>query len=234
MNGWVKIHRSFLDWEWADDPNMVALFLRLILLASFEDKEWHGIVIKRGQAVVGRKSLAEQTGISERTIRTCLSRLESTGEITRKATNKYTIITISKYDGYQLIFDDDDQQVTSNRPTSDQQPTTSKEIKNIRNIPVCDARARLEELTINNSGWLDQTAMSLHTPDVLQVAMDVMTEWELTHIPADEWTPGHLFNHMRVKLAIRKSEDRRTDKVELKEARRAELKRKILEDLKVS
>ena len=137
MDSFIKLYRRFLEWGWHDDPNMVSLFIHLLLLANYEDKEWHGITIERGQFVGGRKVLAEMTGISEQTIRTCLSRLESTGEITRKSTNKFSIITITNYGSYQQSLKGDqpttNQQLTNNQPTTNQQLTTTKEIKKERN-----------------------------------------------------------------------------------------------------
>lgn len=133
MDSFIKLYRRFLEWGWHDDPNMVSLFIHLLLMANYEAKEWHGITIERGQFVGGRKVLAEMTGISEQTIRTCLSRLEATGEITRKSTNKFSIITITKYDSYQQSLKAEqpttNQQLTNNQPTTNQQLTTTKEIK---------------------------------------------------------------------------------------------------------
>jgi hypothetical protein len=133
MEGWIKLHRRFLKWEWWDYPNMVKVFLYLLLSANFETKKWMGITIERGQLVTGRKKLASELKVSERNIRTCLSNLEKTGELTIKTTNKYSIITICNYDTYQDINNINDQQSdqpsTSNRPATDQQPTTTKEVK---------------------------------------------------------------------------------------------------------
>lgn len=121
---WVKLHDKFLEWEWHDKPEMVALWVHLLLAANWKDRRWHGIDVHRGQLVTGRQALSEATGLSVRTIRTCLGRLIQTGEITIKSTNKYSIITICKYDSYQENENAIDQQVTSNRPTIDQQSTT--------------------------------------------------------------------------------------------------------------
>lgn len=121
---WVKLHDKFLEWEWHDKPEMVALWLHLLLFANWKDRRWHGIVVRRGQLVTGRQALSEATGLSVRTIRTCLGRLIQTGEITIKSTNKFSVITICKYDSYQENENAIDQQVTSNRPTIDQQSTT--------------------------------------------------------------------------------------------------------------
>ena len=141
---WVKLHRKFLDWEWFDEEGMVKLFLTLLLMANYEDKKWHGITVHRGQVLTSRDKLAKKVRLSVRSLRTCLSRLEQTGEIDLQTTNKYTIITISNYDRYQVKEDDErpiiDQQPTSNRPATDQQPTTTKEIKEY-NISLSNARA---------------------------------------------------------------------------------------------
>ena len=101
MNGWVKLHSKFLKWEWASDPNMVALFIYLLLKANFKETEWKGVKLERGQLIFGREKASKDTGISVRTIRTCLERLKSTSELSVKTTNKYSIITICKYDSYQ-------------------------------------------------------------------------------------------------------------------------------------
>ena len=138
MDSFIKLYRRFLKWEWADTPNMVSLFIHLLLLANYEDKEWHGVTIKRGQLVTGRVALAKIVGISEQQVRTCLARLQDTGEISLKSTNKSTIITICKFDSYQqndkAEQPTNNQQITNNQPTNNQQITTPKESKEIKKV----------------------------------------------------------------------------------------------------
>ena len=110
---------------------MFHLFAHLIVMANHKDQEWKGIMIKRGQLVTGRFVLSKQTGISQRSIRTCLARLEQTGEIVVKSTNKFSIVTICKYDDYQDKKRASDQQATSKRPASDQQATTNNNENNV-------------------------------------------------------------------------------------------------------
>ena len=136
QDGWIKLHRKFRDWEWHQDPNMVSLFIYLLLEANHEQNRWKGIVVERGQVVFGRKKASLHTGISERSIRTCIERLKSTNELTIKSTNKYSIITLCNYNKYQTskieIDQQNDQQTdiqtTSNRPATDHK----QEVKNIR------------------------------------------------------------------------------------------------------
>lgn len=132
MNGWIKLHRSLLEWEWYNDKNTLKLFIHLLLKANIRDNEWQGIIIKRGSFITSRKNLSTETGLTEREVRTTLSRLEKTGEITRKTTNKYTLITLVKYDNYQ----DKEEEATSKRPANDQQTTTTKEYKKEKNNSV--------------------------------------------------------------------------------------------------
>lgn len=139
--GWVKLHRQITDWEWYTDGNTFRVFLHLLLNANHKDGRHKGIVVKRGQILTGRKVLASALGLSERQIRTALSKLKTTGEIDQQKANKTTksgsIITLCNYDSYQDGDDINDQetnkQTTKKRPTNDQQTTTNKNVKNEKN-----------------------------------------------------------------------------------------------------
>ena len=132
MEGWIKIYRKIMNWEWFDVPEMVALWVHLLINANLEEKVWHGINIPRGSFVTSRKALAEESGLTEQNVRTCLSRLISTNEITIKSTNKYTMVTINNFDNYQPRKEDYQpaEQPTIQQSTN-QQLTTTKEYKNI-------------------------------------------------------------------------------------------------------
>ena len=101
--GWLKIYRKFTDWEWYNNSEMVHLFLHLILKAAPCDKTWQGVQIRRGQVIVGRQKLSAETGISEMKIRTCMARLQESGEIEVVSSNRFTIVTVCNYDVYQPV-----------------------------------------------------------------------------------------------------------------------------------
>lgn len=130
--GWIKLHRKILTWEWYGDVNVRALFLHLLLTVNYEDKKWHGKNIKRGSIITSLSHLAKQAGLSVRQVRVALDKLKMTGEVTNHSTNKYRIITISNYNGYQTRDKQHDKQVTSKRQTNDKQMTTTKEVKKLR------------------------------------------------------------------------------------------------------
>ena len=56
------------------------------------------IDLSPGQFIFGRDKASEETGLSVRTVRTCIKTLENMQNLTIKATNKFSIITISKYE----------------------------------------------------------------------------------------------------------------------------------------
>lgn len=133
MAGWIKLHRKMTDWEWFDDHNTFRLFMYLLMTVNHTAKGWQGITIPAGSIVTGRHKLSAETGLTERQVRTSLKRLKSTNEVTIKSSNKFSIISITNWHVYQESDQQNDQQVTSKRPASDQQVTTTKEGKNVKN-----------------------------------------------------------------------------------------------------
>lgn len=133
-NGWVKIHRKFIEWEWYSDPNTMRLFIHLLFKATHKPIKWKNIQLNSGQMVTGRKVLSEELRLSEQEIRTSLNKLKSTNEITIKSTNRFSIVTVCNWRVYQIR---DQQQQITNKPTetlsSNQQSTTYKNEKNNKN-----------------------------------------------------------------------------------------------------
>jgi len=129
-NGYIKLHRKFLKWEWFQDSNTMKLFLYVLLSANHAEARWQGITILRGQLLTGRRKLAENLGLSEMNVRSIIKRLKSTNELTIKSYSKYSIITVVRYDEYQSSNQQTNQQLTSNQPATNQQLTTNKKNKN--------------------------------------------------------------------------------------------------------
>ena len=128
-NGWIKLHRSLLDWEWYDDVNVKMLFLHCVLKANHTEKQWRGVTIERGQFYTSLDTLSKELGLSIQKIRTAISKLESTGEITSKQHAKARMVTVINYDNHQA----DNKQVTSNQQGSNKEVTTTKNEKNEKN-----------------------------------------------------------------------------------------------------
>lgn len=99
--GFVIEPRAILTHEWYTDPLTMHLLRHCRQKANYEVKTWRGITIGRGQFVTSLKNLSTETGMSIMQVRTALEKLEKTGYITSKATNKYRVISYVFYDSEQ-------------------------------------------------------------------------------------------------------------------------------------
>lgn len=118
-NGFIVIHRKMRKWEWYDDLTMCGFFLHLLLLANWEDRRWHGILIKRGSFITSYRKLADSMHVSETTIRRWIKRLIDTGEVAVSSEPRYTVFSIVSYDFYQSKKAYDDALTTRSRRTDD-------------------------------------------------------------------------------------------------------------------
>ena len=123
---WIKLHRSLLTWEWDDYHNATRLLMHLLLSVNYEDKKWKGQVIKAGSMVLSWETLASNINLSTQQLRTAMSKLESSGEVTRKATNKYQLVTLVKWDELQSKEVQDNKQ--TNRQLTDKQQSNNRQL----------------------------------------------------------------------------------------------------------
>ena len=126
MEGWIKIHRKLLEWEWYNDTNTFRLFIHFLLKANHKDKNYRGLKIKRGFLITGFDLLSRETGLSIQQIRTAIKKLKSTNEITIKTSSQGSVIQIVKYDNYQVATSG----ATNEQQTSNKRATTNKNEKN--------------------------------------------------------------------------------------------------------
>lgn len=136
---WIKLHRKIVDWEWYDDTTTFRVFLHCLLKANWKPKRWRGITIERGSFFTSTLHLAEELSVSRQKIRTAISNLQNTNEITIKTTSRGTLITVCKYEEYNSqekeINQPNNQQLANNltneQPTDNQQITITEERKKI-------------------------------------------------------------------------------------------------------
>ena len=103
VKGFVKIDRKITKWRWYKDTSTFKIFLHLILTANYEDREFEDIVIKRGQRVASIRSLAAESGLTEKYVRTAIKHIKATGEVARLPTPKYNVFTVVNYEKYQIV-----------------------------------------------------------------------------------------------------------------------------------
>lgn len=92
---WIKLYpEGILAWEWLNYPGMLDFWVRLLVLAD-----------EKGEIVTTEAELARQCNTSRQHMRTMLTNLKSTKNITKTstkgATKNATKITICNWDKYQ-------------------------------------------------------------------------------------------------------------------------------------
>lgn len=103
--GYIKLFRKITEWEWFNDPNVLVVWIHLLLDANWEDGEWRGIKVPRGSLVTSLPRLSAETGLTIKQLRIVLDKLERGTIIGRKRAGERagdgTMITICKYEDYQ-------------------------------------------------------------------------------------------------------------------------------------
>lgn len=120
--GWISVHRQIWS-HWVAPHGRIftdmEVWLYLLTEAQFKDSMWpcngHLVKIKRGQLVSSIRKLAAIFNMSSDKLYRLLKRMENDGMIERKANTHYTIITIVKYEDYQLPS-----QYIKHQPNTDQ------------------------------------------------------------------------------------------------------------------
>ena len=134
--GWIKNHKLWAFWTWC---LMKATHKEYTLIVGLQ-----AVHLMPGQFVFGRRAAAKETGLSEQEIRTIIAFLVKAGNLTIKTTNKFSIITIINWPIYQ--GSDIDNQ-PANQPTTNQQLTTNKNVKN-KTYTSDSPEVRLSELLL--------------------------------------------------------------------------------------
>lgn len=136
-NGFIILHRKLLDNPICQNPNIMALWVILLLLANHKQTKflWNGKeeILERGQLITGRNSLAEKTGISAGSIPRYLDSLKKCGMLNIKTNNRFSLITIVKYNDYQEKRSGVDRRMNSQRTASEQPANTYNNVNNDNN-----------------------------------------------------------------------------------------------------
>jgi hypothetical protein len=131
--GYTKRWRKRWDKKYHYDKDLWCLMDYFIDFANYKDSEVYfpnvGMIsLKRGEHIFGTPQTSEFLRIDRSRLRRKLKILENIGFLTIRSTNKYSIATVINYDIYQPQETPDDhqsdQQMTSRRPSNDQQTTT--------------------------------------------------------------------------------------------------------------
>lgn len=184
--GFIKIHRKILEWPWYLDINTKVLFIHMLLKANWKDGRFRDTTVPRGSFVSSLDKLSEETLLTKREIRTAILHLKTTGEVTVKTTNRYSIFTVKNYDLYQCDDTQNDTKVTCERHSND-----------ILTTPIEEKRRRKEELNNitkddiicpepeNSAQNLSGISLPLNDKTFYDVPLDKVALWRNTYPAVD-------------------------------------------------
>lgn len=152
----IKLDRNIIYWRWFTTPKIFSIFVWLIVKANIKDGYFQKEKICRGSLITSNQHIAEGCGVTIQNVRTALSALEETGEISRNNRNHYQIITITNYEKYQSALSKTEGQITvrpinSDIPTN-RQLTTNKEYKNVKNRRIEKNKEKTSPSPLNGVG----------------------------------------------------------------------------------
>lgn len=136
--GWVRFYRKSMTSSVWENPIIWYVWSWCLMKANHEEHYFpfngKDQLIIKGQFITGRNmAIKELRKVSPQQWRTAINYLKSTSRITIESTNKYSMITILKWNEYQQDNRLTNQPLTNQQPTNNQQITTYKNDKKEKN-----------------------------------------------------------------------------------------------------
>lgn len=148
FGGYVRLYRDITAWQWYKNPNVLRVYIHLLLKAAFKDFEFEGKSFKAGDLITSRKRLSEELGISEWQVLTALDKLKSTGEIEVNSTNKFTVISLKNWEKAQSEQYFFKPSPTTKPQQSHNKSTHNNNVNNVNNVKNNSAPAREKKYNI--------------------------------------------------------------------------------------
>jgi len=194
-DGYIKLSRKIFISKTFSNLNAIQklITIYLILMANHKDNEWWDshqkkfITIKRGSFITSVESIRKKINdklVTPKKIRAILSTLSKMDFLAIKTTNKYTLITIVKYDLYQDGSNYEGKQKGKLRASKGQskgkQRATNKNVKNDKNVK------KKEKGMIFQKAWKDFKTMRTKIRKPLTERAEELIINELNKLATDE------------------------------------------------
>lgn len=143
MDGWIKLHRKLLKSACASDPEYLAVWINILLMASHEEKELivngSKIRIKPGSFVTSRPKMVAQCGVERSKLERILNYLKSEQQIEQQNLVSCRLISITNWYQYQDNERGNELRVSRERAANEPRVSTikkerTKELKKERSV----------------------------------------------------------------------------------------------------
>jgi DNA replication protein DnaD len=164
MQGFISLHRKLMNNPIWGDPNYLKLWVYCLFKATHQEHEQlvgnQMVKLQRGQFITGRNALAEDLNrgvkpkqqLDNLTWFRYLKNLETWGMLNIKTTNKFSVVTIDKYEFYQDVFNKVEQgsehQMNSKRTSNEHQMNTNNNVNKGNNVNKKNKYADFVSLTL--------------------------------------------------------------------------------------
>lgn len=168
MEGWIKLHRSFLEHWLCDEYRPLTkreAWETMLFNANYEDKKVlinnELIECKRGQCLYSIDSWAKKFVWSVGQVRHFFKLLENDGMIITEGFKYTTRLTICNYDKYQDKQQTDNELTTNCERTDNELTTTTKEVKKVKKDKNIFIAPVLDEVKnyFKENGYKEETAI---------------------------------------------------------------------------
>ena len=144
---YIKLFRKLLNSPIFENEKALKIWIWCLLKATHKERlllvGQQEVNLEKGQFVFGRKKASEELKMSESTIYKYIKLLEKLQMISVNSNNKFSVITVEKWEEYQVEELKDNNKVT----TKEQQSNTNKNIKNIYLYLYNKYKEKIEEQT---------------------------------------------------------------------------------------
>lgn len=202
-DGWIKLYRKIQDSEMYRNLSSKQrdVMIQCLIMANHDQKSWEwGAEIfecKPGQFITSLENLRSKCArdVKVQSVRTSLLKLEKWQFLTNESTKTGRLITICKWDTYQLsengVNKDDNKQPTKSQQRANKELTTNKNDKNVKNdkeINISfDVFWNLYDKKVGNKSKCEKMWNKLKD-DERQKSIDTLPAWKI-HIKDKQFQP---------------------------------------------
>lgn len=142
---YIKLFRKLLNSPIFENEKALKIWIWCLLKATYKERiQLVGqteVKLKKGQFVFGRKKASEELQMTESTIYKYIKLLEKLQMISVNSNNKFSVVTVEKWEDYQV----EELKDNNKRTTKEQQSNTNKNVNNIYYILFNKYKKQIEE-----------------------------------------------------------------------------------------
>jgi hypothetical protein len=129
-DGWIKIHRKFLDSYMFSDSDFVSVWIYLLLNSNHSEKSvllnGRPVKVLQGQLITSRLKISMKTGVDQNKVERILKCFKSEQQIEQVSFTTCRLISIVNWEKYQINEQSIEQRMNSERTADEQRMNTNK------------------------------------------------------------------------------------------------------------